>query len=253
VDATALRWVLGFIGVVFIAGIYLYSLYQSKQRRQAATKTFTHEEIESGFIEDETLRNELSNINAMLDEDINAKEINEIKINPGLESDSNVNFSYETETDIELPRLVCDLLPDHRIAHVLKPANDRLLTAEELRNAFTHTGFQLNDENRYKLEENPNAQFQILNLTSEGSFQQIDEEQFTSQGLVCCINLSECSKPLGCYEIMLKKVDELVRILELKVYSQELDLLTLQHVTDIRKKLVSEAPADQQGEPDSGE
>ena len=250
-DATALRWVLGIIGVVFIAGIYLYSLYQSKQRRQAATKTFTHEEIESGFIEDETLRNELFNINAMLDEDINAKEINEIKINPGLENDVNVSFSHET--NVELPRLVCDLLPDHRIAHVLKPADDRLLTAEELRNAFTHTGFQLNDESRYKLEENPQAQFQILNLTAEGSFKQIDEAQFTSQGLVCCINLSECTKPLGCYEIMLKKVDELVRILELKVYSHELDLLTLQHVTDIRKKLVDEIPADQQGEPDSGE
>ncbi|MCP4075201.1 MAG: hypothetical protein GY744_03335 [Gammaproteobacteria bacterium] len=250
-DATALRWVLGIIGVVFIAGIYLYSLYQSKQRRQAAIKTFTHEEIESGFIEDEALRNELSNINAMLDEDINAKEINKIKINPGLESEPSVNFSHKTE--IELPRLVCDLLPDHRIAHVLKPAGDRLLTAEELRNAFTHTGFQLNDESRYKLEENPIAQFQIFNLTAEGSFQQIDETQFTSQGLVCCINLSECAKPLDCYEIMLKKIDELVRILELKVYSQELDLLTLQHVTDIRKKLVGEIPTDQQGEPDSGE
>ena len=65
--------------------------------------------------------------------------------------------------------------------------------------------------------------------------------------------LFRSSRPLGCYEIMLKKVDELVRILELKVYSQDLDLLTLQHVTDIRKKLVGEIPADQQGEPDSGE
>ena len=245
-DATALRWVLGVIGVLFIVGIYLYSLYQNKQRRQAATKTFTHEEIESGFIEDETLRQELSNINAMLDDDINESEINDIKINPGLETEAKTEFSDKAE--IELPRLVCDLLPDHRIAHVLKPIDDRLLTAQELRNAFTHAGFEMNAENRFKLEDNPDAQFQILNLTSSGSFQQINEDQFSSQGLVCCINLTECSQPLGCYEIMLKKVDELVRILELKVYSQELDLLTLQHVTDIRKKLLGESPTDQQPE-----
>lgn len=234
-DATSLRWVLGIIGVLLIAGIYLYSLYQNKLRRQAAIKTFTHEEIESGFIEDETLRQELSNINAMLDEDINENEIRDIKINPGLETPSNSVLSNIAE--VELPSVVCDLLPDHRIAHVLKPLDDRLLTAQELRNAFTHTGFILNEQNRFKLENNPTAQFQILNLTTTGSFQDINEEQFTTSGLVCCINLTECSQPLGCYEIMLKKVDELVRILDLKVYSQELDLLTLQHVTEIRKKL----------------
>ena len=252
-DATALRWVLGVIGVLCIVGIYLYSLYQSKQRRQASTKTFTHEEIESGFIEDETLRQELSNINAMLDDDINESEINDIKINPGLETEPKAEFSDKAE--IELPRLVCDLLPDHRIAHVLKAVDDRLLTAQELRNAFTHAGFEMNAENRFKLEDNPDAQFQILNLTSSGSFQQINEDQFSSQGLVCCINLTECAQPLGCYETMLKKVDELVRILELKVYSQELDLLTLQHVTDIRNKLLGELPASQktEGELKSGE
>lgn len=244
-DATALRWVLGIIGVLFIGGIYLYSLYQGKLRRQASIKTFTHEEIESGFIEDEALRQELSNINAMLDEDINESEINDIKINPGQDSKSKTDFSDKPE--IELPKVVCDLLPDHRIAHVLKPLDGHLLTASEIKNALTHSGFTLNEENRYRLEDNPNAQFQILNLTAEGSFQAIDDEQFTSHGLVCCINLTDCSLPLGCYETMLKKVDELVRILDLKVYSQDLDLLTLQHVTDIRKKILEEL----KGKPES--
>ena len=247
-DATALRWVLGIIGVLFIAGIYLFSLYQSKQRRKASVDTFTREEMESGFIEDEALRKELSNINSMLDEDINDSEISKIKINPGLEADSKKDYSMGNE--IELPKIVCDLLPDHRIAHVLKPLDGRLLTAQEIRNALTHTGFTLNADNRYSLEDNPDAQFQILNLTAAGSFQGIDQEQFSTQGLVCCINLSECSKPLGCYEILLKKVDELVRILNLKVYSHELDLLTLQHVTEIRNKLSdssSEEPVDEGG------
>ena len=244
-DATALRWVLGIIGVLCIAGIYLFSMYQSKLRRQAAAETFTREEMESGFIEDETLRKELSNINSKLDEDINATEINEIKINPGLEA--GLKKDIPANAEIELPKIVCELLPDRRIAHVLKPLDDRLLTSQELRNALDHTGFTLNEDNRYVLKDNPDAQFQILNLTTAGSFQGISEEEFTTQGLVCCINLSECSLPLGCYEILLKKIDELVRILDLKVYSNELDLLTLQHVTEIRKKLSGESSAEMSG------
>ncbi len=252
-DASALRWVLGIIGVLIIVGIYLYSLYQNKLRRQASIKTFTNEEIESGFIEDETLRQELFNINAMLEGEVNDSEIQDLKINPGLESESRKKIS--TKPDFELPRLVCDLLPDHRIVHVLKPVDDRLLTSQEVNNAFAHTGFSLDDEFNYKVDDNPNAQFQILNLSTTGSFQGVDEEEFTSQGLVCCINLTNCTVPLGCYEIMLKKVDELVRILDLKVYSHELDLLTLQHVTDIRTKLSGVLAASQatEGESDSGE
>lgn len=237
-DATALRWALGIIGVIFIVGIYLYSLYQNKLRRQAAIKTFTHEEIESGFIEDETLRNELSSINTMLDDDLDEVDIDDIKINAALEAESKSDFS--TNAELQLPKAVCDLLPDHRIVHVLKPVDNRLLTAEELRSAFAHSGFKLNEDNHFKLEDSLNAQFQILNLTETGSFQQINDEQFSTHGLVCCINLADCAQPLGHYEIMLKKVDELVRLLDLKVYSQELDLLTLQHVTDIRKKLLAE-------------
>ena len=239
-DATSLRWVLGIIGVLFIAGIYLFSVYQSKLRRQASVETFTREEMESGFIEDEALRQELSNINSMLDEQVNDSEIQDIKINPGLEVESKAEYSSTKKNElleIELPRMVCELLPDYRIAHVLKPLDDRLLTAQELRNALTHAGFVLNADNRYILEENPDAQFQILNLTAAGSFQDIDKEQFTTRGLVCCINLSECTAPLSCYEILLKKIDELVRILDLKVYNHELDLLTLQHVTEVRNRL----------------
>ena len=79
----------------------------------------------------------------------------------------------------------------------------------------------------------------MLNLTSSGSFGDLSE-QALSQGLVCCINLEKCEFPLDCYELMLKKVDELVRLLDLKVYDQNDELLTLQHVTDIRKKLMDE-------------
>ena len=39
---------------------------------------------------------------------------------------------------------------------------------------------------------------------------------------------------------MLKKIDELVRLLEIKVYDESLLLLTLKHVTDTRQRLATE-------------
>ena len=55
-DATTLRWVLAVIGVVVIAGVYFFSVYQGRIRRQGAVKTFTHDEFERGLIEDDNLR-----------------------------------------------------------------------------------------------------------------------------------------------------------------------------------------------------
>ncbi len=234
-DATALRWVLGIIGVLCIVGVYLYSLYQNKLRRQAEIRTFTEDEIEAGFIEDEDLRQELSNINAMLDADVSAEDVSEIKINPALDKKNEPEPSTATES--ALPHEVCDLMPDHRIAHVLKAADQHLLTDQEIASAMNHAGFSLNENGHYRLSEEPQAEFKLLNLTAGGSFNEL-QQQGVTQGMVCCINLEKCQFPLECYELMLKKVDELVRLLDLKVYDQNEELLTLQHVTEIREKLI---------------
>ena len=238
-DATTLRWVLGIIGVLCIVGVYLYSLYQNRLRRQASLKTFTHDEIESGFIEDEDLRHELSSINAMLDADVNAEDVSDLKINPALDKEKEPELEIDTSNDHSwaLPIEVCELMPDHRIAHVLRTADQHLLTGQEINQAMIHAGFSLNDKGHFRLQDEPQADFKLLNLTSFGSFEDLSE-QAMSQGLVCCINLEKCEFPLDCYELLLKKVDELVRLLDLKVYDQNDELLTLQHVTDIRKKLI---------------
>jgi len=253
-DATALRWVMGIIGVVCLLGIYLYSLYQNKLRRQAAVKTFTHEDMESGFIEDEALRQELSSINAMLDDEVDVSHISDIKINSEINTNEAQDEQAQEEADLEvewvLPREVCELLPDYRVVHVLKSSDNRLLTAEEITHAMAHTGFVLNEQFRYLPEDYPQAQFQLLNLTASGSFQALDQPSDNAQGIVCCINLKECNLPAECYELMLKKIDELVRILDLKVYSHEQELLTLQHVTDVRKKLIELSASEVEGETD---
>lgn len=254
-DATALRWVLGIIGVICILGVYLYSVYQNRRRQQAAIKTFTHDDVESGFIEDADLRQELSNINAMLDADISVQDVDDIKINASADEyivDEKIQPELDPEPDpeplaqtpvsakpAELPHAVCQLMPDHRIAHVLKADNLQALSLQAISDAMAEAGFSLNESGFYCLPNDPLAQFQLLNMTASGSFVE-PSGQGQADGLVCCINLEKCQHPLECYELMLKKVDELVRLLDLKVFDQNEELLTLQHVTDIRNKLIAE-------------
>lgn len=242
-DATALRWVLAIIGVIIIVGVYLYTLYQNKLRRRAAIKTFTDEELEheSGYIEDETLRKELSSINTMLDQDvldneILDKEISKIKIHPG--PDSGNNIIVDKKSDIHLPQSLHEIPSENLVAHVLKHTDGRVLTGAELNNAFEHVGLEQNGEGFFELKEKSASGLKFMDITASGSFTEINDAQFSTYGLVCYFDLELCEQPEVCYELMLKKIDELVRILDLKVYKENLQLLTLQHVTEMRKRLM---------------
>ena len=51
------------------------------------------------------------------------------------------------------------------------------------------------------------------------------------------IDLESSINPSRAYETMLKKIDELVRLLNVKVYKADHELLTISDVTDVRSKL----------------
>ena len=83
-DASALRWVLAIVGIVLLVGIYLFSQHQSRLRKRVAMQTFAREEIDSAFIEDEQLREELENLNQIMEETNTHEIFDQIKINPAI-------------------------------------------------------------------------------------------------------------------------------------------------------------------------
>jgi FtsZ-interacting cell division protein ZipA len=236
-DATALRWILAVIGVVVILGVYLFSVYQSRVRRNAAIRTFTQDELESGVIEDESLRDELSHISSMLDEEVKHEDIEKIKITP--EQETRVEVSAPKQPNPVLPSDLLQIAKENRVAHVLKPDDAHLLTGEEVKNALQHAQLDLQDDGLVRSEIEAIGDFVLANLSQDGSLSELDNPQFTTAGLVCYFDYTQCQQALGCYELMLKKIDELVRVLDLKVYDEDLQLLTLQHVTDTRSRISS--------------
>ncbi len=249
-DATTLRWILAIIGVVVIGGLYGYSLWQERRRRHTPIRNLTREELEAGFIEDEALREELASLGSPGAEEAEAVEVDEIRIQPGKEQDARVDeipASPAIEAVSEAvgessPPASQSLIGEHCVAHILKHREGRPLSGDAILLACERCGLSLDRDHFFApADSGKTPPYRCANLSQSGSFASIHEAAFKTPGLLCWFDPEQQSDPLRSYEQMLKGIDELVRELDLKVYNQDLELLTLQHVTDIRRRLQGEA------------
>ena len=95
----------------------------------------------------------------------------------------------------------------------------------------------MNAEGLLEFCEGENIAFQMASLTAPGDFTKIEDLEFSTLGFNCFIDLDACENPGLAYETLLKKIDELVRLLNVKVYKSSQELLTISDVTEIRKRL----------------
>ena len=234
-DAGAFRWVLVAIAVVLALAIYLFGQHQARLRKRSAIETFTREEVDSAFVEDEHLRFEMNNLNKILEDDEVEEIFDEIQINPGVEVEKTPVALPEPE--IYVPTELADKDEERLISHYLRHIDFRLITGEEAESAVQHVGLELNAAGLLEYYEEGELVFQIAGLSEPGNFFAIEELDFVTLGFNCYIDLDSCETPRLAYESMLKKIDELVRILNLKVYKPDHELLTISDVTEIREKL----------------
>ena len=234
-DAGAFRWVLVAIAVVLAIAIYLFGQHQARLRKRSAIETFTREEVDSAFVEDEHLRFEMNNLNKILEDDEVEEIFDEIQINPGVEVEKTPVALPEPE--IYVPTELADKDEARLISHYLRHIDFRLITGEEAESAVQHVGLELNAAGLLEYYEEGELVFQIAGLSEPGNFFAIEELDFVTLGFNCYIDLDSCETPRLAYESMLKKIDELVRILNVKVYKPDHELLTISDVTEIREKL----------------
>jgi FtsZ-interacting cell division protein ZipA len=234
-DASALRWVLAIIGIILLVGIYLFSLQQSRLRKRTAMETFAREEIDSAFIEDEQLRAELENLNHIMEATEVQESYDAIKINPAIEAD--LAPGNQPAPELFVAQAIAAVAPENLISYLLKHPDNRLITGEEIETAVRHTGFEINQQGLLEMYEQDALCFTITSLSSPGDFSDMGELDFSTLGLQCFIDLEQNTDPKLSYEVMLKKVDELVRLMKVKVFQPNQDLLTISDVTRVRKQL----------------
>ncbi len=238
-DASTFRWVLIIIAVILAVAIYLYGLHQTRLRKRNAIETFTREEIDSAFVEDEQLRFEMNNLNKILTEnetDETDENLEEFLINPGEEAQEIPSALPDPE--IYIPAELAGKDEDRLISHHLRHSDFRLIVGEEAESAVQQADLQLNAEGLLEYREEDELAFQIASLSKPGNFHEIEDLNFATLGFNCFIDLDSCENPRLAYESMLKKIDELVRMLNVKVYKPDHELLTISDVTSIREKLV---------------
>jgi FtsZ-interacting cell division protein ZipA len=235
VDATAFRWVLVAIAVIVVLAIYVFGQHQARQRRRSAMETMTRDEVDSAFIEDEQLHVELDNLDRILNEDEQDEDFDDIAIHP---DDDGPQTPYSSpDPEIFVPAMLSGRDPDRVVSYHLRHGDFRLITGEEASDLVEQAGLQLNGAGYLEFREAGEVAFRIASLSAPGTFTDIDRLDFTTIGFNCFVDLDACAHPRRAYEAMLKKIDELVRGLGVKVYKPEQELLTINDVTGIRDKL----------------
>jgi len=239
VDAATFRWALVIIALLIALGIYFYGQHQSRLRRRSAIDTFTREEIDSAFVEDEQLRTELNNLNQILHENETEENLDDIQIDSPLEVET-TPFALP-DPEIHVHRLVAKCDSARLINYHLRHGDYRLITGEEALAAIQQAGLKTDAEGLLEYrhaDDSGDIAFRIASLSAPGDFTNVGDLDFSTLGLNCFIDLDDCASSQLAYEALLKKVDELVRFLNLKVYKADQELLTISDVTETRKSLL---------------
>ena len=234
-DVTAFRWVLVVIAILVLIAFYFYGVQQSRLRRRDAIESHDREEIDSAFIEDEQLRDELDSLTQILrDNDID-ENLESVQIST--EEESRLPTPEAVEVELYLPEELATRSADQLISNYLYNDDYRLITGEEAHAAAGHAGLTIDNDGYLEYRDHDQVMFRIASLSEPGHFNEIDQLEFSTLGFNCFIDLEQCEQPREAYEVMLRKIDELVRILNIKVYKPNRDLLTISDVTEIREKL----------------
>ena len=234
-DASAFRWVLIVIAILVGVGVYLFGVHQARLRKRSAVETYTRDEVDSAIVEDEQLRTELNNLNQILTEDEAVEDLEKIQINPAREADKSPFARPDGE--IYVPTMLQSRDEDSLISYHLRREDFRLITGEEADAAVNETGLELNADGLLEFREHGEVCFQVASLSDPGHFNEIENLDFATLGFNCFIDLDTCEHPRLSYESMLKKIDELVGLMNVKVYLPNQDLLAINDVTRVREKL----------------
>lgn len=234
-DAATFRWVLVIIALLVALAIYLYGQHQSRLRRRSAIDSFTRDEIDSAFVEDEQLRSELDNLNQILRDNEAGEDLDNIEIHAAREEQT-TPFALP-DPEIYVHTALAQRNPERIVSYHLRHGNFRLITGEEAEAAAKQAALELNVEGLLEYREDGALAFRVASLSAPGDFSTMDRLDFNTLGFNCFIDLDESENSRRDFETLLKKVDELVRILSVKVYKPTQELLTISDVTETRDKL----------------
>ncbi|MBL7003414.1 MAG: hypothetical protein ISR69_05250 [Gammaproteobacteria bacterium] len=228
-DSEQLRWALLIIGTVLIIVVYLYGRHQTQLRNRAALKTYTQDELDEPYIDDDTLRQELKHLDDVLADDDAKGNFREISINPGIEAEYSSQIDEQNFINAQ-----CET-KNHLVSYLLKRSDGTTLSRDEAHKGLIENNFK-QDGDVYlfleKINKKKKKLFSVVLHQNAKNHEAVSSVCFFMDKKIHSENANKS------YEIMLKVIDKLTQHLHVKVYNQNQSLLTLEDITLIRKKLL---------------
>ncbi len=227
-DPEQLRWTLLLIGTVLIVAVYMFGRHQSKLRNRAAIKTYTQEELEDPYIDDDTLRRELEHIGGVISADDEKSVYQEININPGIEAEYTEDINEQA-----FIKENCDT-DKHLVSYLLKKPSGSLLIKSSVHKVLMSNNFLTDNNANYLYFDSKQELFSVaLKASTTTSKTHLTAICFIMDRVIHRKNANQS------YEVMLQVIDKLTRELGVKVYNQNQSLLSIEDVTLIRQKLLN--------------
>lgn len=260
-DASLLRWILLFIGLVVILGVYLAGLHQVRMRKQAQIDTFSRGDEPFDLL-DADLRRELEGLeNVVQDEPQLESEVP--KVSPAIEDPRNSSpvppvagppneataaqhkSSESPSRTVEVPRslrhssqpVASSRQAQDLVLFYLKPVSGEPVRQRFLIQILQNCGLEFGERQMFHLLDCGQILFSVAALTDDGVLDPGMPANQMLPGVVCYMRVGQQRYPQRSFEKMLQAIDLLVRGLEFKVYKADWRLLTVDDVKRIREQL----------------
>jgi cell division protein ZipA len=251
-DATTLRIVLLLLGVIFLAGIYLYETNRRKrdsaQARRRRTEKISAAEPVTETIEEqdhdtwsnwdeedtERLDQEIQEIGSGVVED---EVSSELKLKADRESlpeepeqQELFGFSAQEESPVDVPVLIIQINLRARSAPFSGPL---------IQKATRETGLVLSEMSIYqRLSSDGKPQFNMASMVEPGVFPKQDVEAFTTPGLTLFTQLPTPGDGMAVFSDMLFTAERLAATLDGELQDETHSALTKQTIEHMRGQII---------------
>jgi len=239
-DSDLLRLILLILGVLLVAGIYLWdrfkrrSLQMPRRLRKSARKPHLEPTLDGEAAADDSLPP---------GESVGEPVVQHRWDTPTEDKDSQLamelTFSAQGESDyLHIDPALLDEVP-RLIVQVVLVARDGPVSGEQIREALQTVDMRFGEMNIYhRLNAHGQALFSLASVVEPGSFPENQNEDFSTPGLVLFTQLPGVQEGLSIYSDMLFTGERLAALLNAELHDESRSVLTRQTIEHTRDRIL---------------
>lgn len=235
-DISTFRWILIIVGIVLIAGLYLFGIRDKKRKPRASRKRVHAQRVR----QEPALDSEQSGD----DEHADDHDARQTELDIGAPGDSGSRFGTDSDLRVEprldtKPKKPAPPPPDRIITLFLQARDNHVITGIELLDASLKSGLVFGNHNIFHRihEEDVEPVFSMANLTKPGSFDKSAWNTMEIKGVTMFMTLPGPRNALDAWDSMLATSRRLAELLRADLLDDTHSVFTRQRSMQIKEEL----------------